>query len=184
MSKVSQVEIFKVNIPFKIAFHHALKKRDASESIFVKVILDNGITGFGESLPRSYVTGNTQDSVFKNLCDYAKSLIGLDMKNPEEAVNLIKGLKDIEGEGRCAIEIGLLDCLGKSHSIPVSKLLGQPIRKEFVYSFVISGESLPKVGLISMFARAKGYKFIKIKVGLDNDIAIVRLARRLLETQT
>ena len=180
MSKVSQVEIFKVNIPFKIAFHHALKKRDVSESIFVKVVLDNGITGFGESLPRSYVTGNSQDSVFKNLCDYTKSLVGLDMKNPEEAVALIKGLKSIEGEARCAIEIALLDCLGKMCSMPVSRLLGQPIKKEFIYSLVISGESLSKVGLISMFARAKGYKFVKIKVGLDNDIARVRLARRLL----
>ena len=45
MSKVSQIEIFKVNIPFKIAFKHALKKRDSSESIFIKIALDNGVSG-------------------------------------------------------------------------------------------------------------------------------------------
>jgi L-Ala-D/L-Glu epimerase len=180
MSKISQVEIFKVNIPFKIVFHHALKKRDISESIFTKITLDNGVTGFGESLPRSYVTGNTQDSVFKELGSYSRSLIGLELEDSEKGINLIKELKGIEGESRCALEIGLLDCLGKVSSKPVSELLGTPVNEEFVYSLVISGESMSKVGLISVFARAQGYKFVKIKVGLDNDIARIRLARRLL----
>ena len=104
----------------------------------------------------------------------------MDLRHAEEGVNFIKNIKDIEGEGRCAIEIALLDCLGKICSEPVSSLLGSPINKEFIYSIIISGESLPKVGLISVFAKVQGYKSIKIKVGLDNDVARVRLTRRIL----
>ena len=67
MPKISGIEPFRVNIPFKRAFKHSLKSRGNSESIFVKVTLDNGVVGFGESLPRSYVTGNTQSVVFAQL---------------------------------------------------------------------------------------------------------------------
>lgn len=180
MPKVSQVEIFKVNLPFKFAFSHALKKRYISESIFVKITLDNGTAGFGESLPRDYVTGNTQDSVFKNVCNYAASLKGLNFSSCENGINLVRNLNGIEDEGRCAVEVALLDCLGKLFTKPVSELLGKTIKKDINYSFIISAESLPKTGAVSLFARTHGYKFIKVKVGLDGDVARVGLVRRIL----
>lgn len=180
MPEISQIEIFKVNIPFKYSFKHSLKSRSDSESIFVKVILDNGLTGFGESLPRSYVTGNTQDSVFKVLSNYAKKLIGSRLNDGDGAVNLIKNLEDIEGEARCAIEIALLDALGKVCSKPISAFLGEVVNIEFVYSLIVPNASLFTTALICAFAKIQGYKFIKVKVGSGNDVARVRLCRSIL----
>lgn len=181
MSKVSQVEVFRTDIPFKRPFYHALKKRDVSESVFVKITLDDGITGYGESLPRVYVSGNTRDFVFTALCSYAGSLKEMDLANIEKGIGLIKGLSGLEGEGRCAIEIALLDCLGKTSLKPVSELIspGPKVKRRLDYSMVISGESIPKAALIGLFARMQGYKFIKVKVGLDNDVARVRLIRQV-----
>ena len=98
MPKIAQIEIFKASLPFKCAFNHSLKSRSDSESIFVKVLLDNGIAGFGESLPRVYVTGNTQDSVFTHLKDYTKRLIGAGLDDNDESVDLIKNLEGVEAE--------------------------------------------------------------------------------------
>lgn len=180
MPKVSRVDILKVDIPFKTAFAHALKKRRSSESIFVKVSLDNGISGFGESMPRSYVTGSSRESVYKELAVFSKSLIGIELNNVQESIEMIKNLSGIESEARCAIEIALLDCLGRVSCKPVSALLGKEVNTKFEYTMVISGESLWKTALISLFAGASGYKFIKIKVGSANDIARVRLCRNIL----
>lgn len=180
MPKISQIEIFKTNIPFKYSFKHSLKSRSDSESIFVKVTLDNTIFGFGESLPRSYVTGNSQDSVLKELGYFSKRLIGLNINGDEESVNLIKNLEGIEGEARCAIEIALLDCLGKVCSKPVSAFLGEAVNTEFIYSMIISNASALDTGLICIFAKMHGYKFIKVKVGSGNDVARVRFCRRIL----
>lgn len=180
MPKTARVDIFRVNIPFRTAFAHSLKKRTASESIFAKVTLENGVAGFGESLPRAYVTGRSQDSVFRELKDYAPRILGLDLNGAEDGVKIIKGLGGIEGEGRCAIEIALLDALGKACSRPISSLLGESVNTKFVFSFVISSESLVKVGLMSLFAKCKGYRFIKIKAGAANDTANVSLCRNIL----
>ena len=180
MPEISRIEIFKTDLPFKYSFKHSLKSRNASESVFVKVALDNGITGFGESLPRSYVTGSTQDSVCKDLSNFAKSLIGARLDDNEGSINLIKSLEGIEGEARCAVEIALLDCLGKVCSKPISAFLGDIINTEFVYSLIIPSVSPIKALLMCLFAKQQNYRFIKVKVGYGNDIARVRLCRRIL----
>ena len=180
MPKISHVEIFKTNLPFKYSFKHSLKSRSDSESIFVRISLDNGTAGFGESLPRSYVTGNTQDSVFKDLTSFSKKLIGTRLDDNDESIDLIKNLEGIEGEARCAVEIALLDCLGKVCSKPISALLGEIVNTEFIYSLIIPDTSILTTGLICLFAKAKGYKFLKVKVGFDNDVEKVKLCRRIL----
>lgn len=180
MPKITQIDIFKTDLPFKYSFKHSLKARKVSESIFVKVALDNGIIGFGESLPRSYVTGNTQDSVFKDLSNFSKPLIGARLDDNEESIAFIKNLEGVEGEARCAIEIAMLDCLGKVCSKPVSAFLGEVINTEFTYSLIIPTISLFKTLLICLFAKQQDYRFIKVKVGDKFDIARVRLCRRIL----
>jgi len=180
MAKLTQLELFKTNIPFKGAFKHSVKSRTDSESIFVKASLDNGVAGFGESLPRSYVTGNTQDSVFKELSGYAKKLIGIELGGSGNSLNPIKDLEGIELEARCALELALLDALGKVLGAPVSELLGEAVNKEFVYSMVVSSESNFNAGLVCLFAKVNGYKFIKVKVASGDDEARVGLCRRIL----
>ena len=79
MPKISGLEVFKVKIPFKTSFKHSLKSRQNSESIFVKASLDNDVIGFGESLPRSYVTGNTQGAVYAQLKEFLPKLKGAEL---------------------------------------------------------------------------------------------------------
>jgi L-alanine-DL-glutamate epimerase-like enolase superfamily enzyme len=188
MPKISGLEVFKADIPFKTAFKHSLKSREKSESIFVKASLDNGVTGFGESLPRSYVTGNTQSSVYAQLKEFLPKLLGVELGSPgtisvpgspDEGMNFIKSLDGIEAEARCALEIALLDCLGKALNRPVYAILGEPLNKSFASSAIISGDSILKAAVTTMYFKAKGYRFFKVKVGTDDDLGRVRLVRWL-----
>ncbi|MFH0731691.1 MAG: enolase C-terminal domain-like protein [Candidatus Omnitrophota bacterium] len=181
MARISQVEIFKADIPLKSAFKHSLKKRTISESIFVKIELDNKITGFGESLPRPYVTGNTQGMVFDSLTAFSPRLIGVEIKDQDASTRFIKNIQITEAEARCATEIAFLDCLGKVFTKPVYELLGGPQETKFVYSAVISGEAPLKVALISLLAKRHKCEFVKLKVGLKNDFLRLRLCRSLLK---
>ena len=179
MPKISELEVFKVNIPFKAAFEHSLKSRRNSESIFVKASLDNGVTGFGESLPRSYVTGNTQSSVYAQLKEFLPKLQGAELNGPHEGALFIRSLDGIEAEARCALEIALLDCLGKVSNRPVHDILGESLNQSFASSAIISGGSVLRTAVVTAYFKAKGYKFFKVKMGTDDDPARVRLVRRL-----
>ena len=194
MIKISALEVFKVNIPFRIAFKHSLKSRQNSESIFVKASLDNGVVGFGESLPRSYVTGNTQDAVYKQLKEFLPKLKGVELGapctsrgfaapvqgTPDEGALFIRSLDGIEAEARCALEIALLDCLGKISNRSVHDILGELLNQSFASSAIISGGSALEAAVAAIYFKAKGYRFFKVKVGTDNDEARVHLVRRLV----
>ncbi len=46
---------------------HASFERSDSENLVVRVTLSDGLSGYGEGVPRSYVTGETLESAFAAL---------------------------------------------------------------------------------------------------------------------
>ena len=55
--RIVSAHLYALRIPFKIPFSHKLMTRSYSDSIIVKLTADNGESGFGEGMPRPYVTG-------------------------------------------------------------------------------------------------------------------------------
>jgi len=67
MPRVMRLEVMAVDLPFHRRFRHAAAARNSSESLFVKCVTDAATVGFGESLPREYVTDETRDDAFVRL---------------------------------------------------------------------------------------------------------------------
>ena len=64
---ISSLKLFKVAVPLKKVVRHASFERSVSENLVVRVTLSDGIAGYGEGVPRSYVTGETLESAFAAL---------------------------------------------------------------------------------------------------------------------
>jgi len=60
------MEIYRTAIPMR-RFEHAAATRECSEAIVVRAVWRDGRQGWGETLPRKYVTGETLDSVIDDL---------------------------------------------------------------------------------------------------------------------
>jgi muconate cycloisomerase len=60
--KPVQLDIYRTAIPMR-GFEHAAAGRDMAEAILVRLIYDDGFVGWGEALPRHYVTGETLETV-------------------------------------------------------------------------------------------------------------------------
>ena len=58
--------IYRVALPIR-RFEHAAASRDVAESVVVRVEFANGHAGWGQTLPREYVTGETIESVIEDL---------------------------------------------------------------------------------------------------------------------
>ena len=67
--RISNLEAKAILLPFKLSFGHALASRNNSVNVVVKatVMDDNGnlYTGYGESVPRDYVTGETVNGALR-----------------------------------------------------------------------------------------------------------------------
>lgn len=75
--RIARVELCRVCIPFKRRVDHATAARSSAERIFVTLHDDDGHLGFGEIMPRAYLTGETLSDVFEDTAPaYAARLMG------------------------------------------------------------------------------------------------------------
>ena len=62
-SQVTTVEILPLRIPFNQTFDHSQISRSSSDTVVVRVRGNEGLCGYGEGLPRPYVTGEDVESM-------------------------------------------------------------------------------------------------------------------------
>src|SRR5947209_12465304 len=60
--KVVELTAIYVRIPLRRAVQHASHTRTETDNVVVRCVLDDRTEGYGEGLPRDYVTGETIDS--------------------------------------------------------------------------------------------------------------------------
>jgi L-alanine-DL-glutamate epimerase-like enolase superfamily enzyme/alpha-beta hydrolase superfamily lysophospholipase len=189
---VARVEVLTAELPFRFAFGHALAKRRASTNVFVKLTLSDGSAGFGEGVPREYVTGETVESAVATLCEqYVPALLGRTIAGPDAVPALLDAITDraapadgrvVDGAARCALELALLDAVGRSYGLPVAHWLGVPQSPVVRYSAVIPFSSQRLLAIVAVLCRLVGIRHVKIKVGGDrrHDLRALRLLRRIL----
>lgn len=179
--KVSKIDIFSANIPFKKSFKHASKEREGSESIFVKIEMENGEVGFGESLPRPYVTGENQESVMRDLKKILPELLlGKSFQSFAEVIDFCNGFEALSGAARCAYELALLDSAGKVFNRSVAEVLGGIKKKKLRYGAAIGSDIIFKAKIAALKLRLYDIKDVKLKVGDEKDIERLKAVRRCL----
>jgi L-Ala-D/L-Glu epimerase len=195
MPTVTELQLFAVDLPFKVAFRHAAAARTTSESLFLRVELDSGAHGWGESLPRAYVSGERRDGAFALLRDsILPALAGRTFQSLSEVGSFLEKC-DGQAPGEwvrpevpqtsawCSVDLALLDAFGKAFGEPVS-LGDQPpaadALRRYRYSGVVSaGRGWPYArSLLKM--RAFRFPHVKLKVEQDGAEQAARTARRLL----
>src|SRR5438552_11576288 len=60
--RVVELTAFQVRIPLRKPFRHASYVRTATDNVVVRCVLEDKTVGYGEGVPREYVTGETIDS--------------------------------------------------------------------------------------------------------------------------
>jgi L-Ala-D/L-Glu epimerase len=194
--RVKEIIAWQVRIPLKKPIRHASHTRTETDNIVIRATLDDGTIGFGEGVPREYVTGETIDSALALLrqSDLAAQLE--DCPSFKAALANIERLRlapianddrGCQGNGaRCAMEVALLDAFGKHFSHPVSdvtKLLAHDDLYEPKEHVRYSGAITSAEGMKARWAAWKmwiyGFKQLKIKVGIDgqNDVERVGVIR-------
>jgi L-Ala-D/L-Glu epimerase / N-acetyl-D-glutamate racemase len=198
MPTVTELQLFAVDLPFKATFRHAAAARTTSESLFLRVGLDSGEQGWGESLPRAYVSGEGRQEAFALLRDAVlPALLGRTFQSLAEVVSFLEkcdgkapsewvGPEVPQTSAWCSVDLALLDAFGRALGQPVG--LGtadtQPATDgalgRYRYSGVVSaGRGWPyAVSLLKM--RAFGFPHVKLKVERDGALPAARTARRLL----
>ncbi len=195
------ITLFHVAVPLRKPIKHASHERNTSDNLVVRATLEDGTVGFGEGVPRDYVTGETIETAFASLRRFdAAAALGTPSDLPA-AVDAIAGMTlpetaaDPRGmfgnAARAALELALLDAVTrqKGHSLgwavrwlasnaPWIAPEPQPVR----YSGAITAASPRKERISAWKMRLYGFHQVKLKVGVPGQDDLARLAtiRRIL----
>jgi muconate cycloisomerase len=187
--EIGQVDVLEVTYPFLLSFGHARASRSASRNVVVRVQARDGTVGFGEGVPRDYVTGETPAGAAALIADdLAPRFIGARLERFEDLPGLIAerfaGLEAgrPSSAARCAIELAVLDAGGRAFRRSVGELLGPLVRPEVTYSGVLPLLPAPLMYAGALLHRALGVNTLKLKVGrsLSEDLRNLRLLRAAL----
>lgn len=190
--RIISAKLYILCIPFKNSFSHKLKSRDSSDSIIVELTSDTGKKGFGEVVPRPYVTGETvQSSVdhILNLMLPQVSQYEFDCTKTDSFAALREFCMMLAVEGndkviafnaaKAGVELALIDLFLKHTEKSFSDII-PPLIDIVTYSAVITADSLEKVKKVAQECKHLGIKDVKMKVGFANDCERIALVRDIL----
>jgi L-Ala-D/L-Glu epimerase len=182
-----------VCLPLRRRFSHATASRAASENVLVRCELMDGTVGWGESVPRNYVTGETPAGCLEQLAATpVADQLGGDCGDWAEVIQLCENFKPAavadDSRGchgnalRCAVELSILDAFGQLFDEPVSVTTQHfrpaasvvTARSSLRYSAVIDAGG-QRLRMKSILRRAYGFRDCKVKVGREGDDDAARL---------
>lgn len=203
--RIVQLTAFQIPVRLRKPVRHASHTRLDNETLIVRCQLSDGSTGWGEGLPRTYVTGESIESVWRHLqqTDFA-GLAEVQFATPLEAASVLDSfrlaavdpdpeisIRECFGNSvRCAIELAVLDAACRAVNCSISDLLASvpeaasimQVRNEVFYSGVVTSVSPAKQWLSAWKMRLFGFRQVKVKVGTEgiDDAACLRRMRRIV----
>jgi muconate cycloisomerase len=145
-----------------------------AESIIIEIKFDNDISGYGESTPRPYVTGETPESVTAVVRDhFSLLLLGREIASVNDIEKILYALEDKCRENNIssylsalgAVDIALLDGFSKSLEMPLSSLLGPIVREKITYTIPIPLLPIDAIREIPKYLTGIEFSSIKVLMG-------------------
>jgi muconate cycloisomerase len=196
--KVAELTAFHVRIPLRRTIRHASHSRTETDNLVVRCVLADGTEGYGEGVPREYVTGETIGEDIELL--RRSSLAGQleDCPDFPRAVAQAERLhlapipgdeRECQGNAaRCALELALLDAYGRAFGQPLSAItqllapeLYEP-RPWVHYSGAITSARGRKLAVVAWSMRLYRFEQVKVKVGIagqDDGKRLLQVRRRV-----
>jgi len=202
--RIRSLTAFEVPIQLKKPVRHASHVRFHNDTLIVRCELSDGSVGWGEGLPRPYVTGESIQSVWQHLKQTRFSALTDDFQDAREASDMFDQMvlanvpappgvipRECFGNAvRCALELALLDASCRSEnqslgdfiaSLPEAAAIIRQ-QQEVFYSGVITSMTPRSQWLAAWKMKIFGFSKVKVKVGTEgiDDRTCLQTARRIL----
>lgn len=177
--KITDIKTIPMMIPLKETEPKSAYPKRRSIHILVEVSTDEGITGYGESIPFTY--GAVDGYIEQQL---KPILIG---ENPMQIERLWDkayhlsfghGIKGTTIHALSAVEIALWDIIGKTRKLPVYEMIGGLCKPKIkAYASLMEYKKPEEVAKISQRWVEEGYQAVKIHQGKHDGVACTKAVR-------
>ena len=164
--RISKMFIEPIDIEMDEPFPIALGIMTHLDNAFVRIVLENGMEGYGEAAPILQISGENQATIIGTLNSCREFIVGQDINNYKSIAYTLKSVFWAQSAARCAIEMALLDAYTKTLNIPFYRFLGgteNRIETDYTIAIVPAAEAKKQAVKLA----AEGFHTIKTKVGVN-----------------
>ena len=167
--QIHKINLFSIILPFVGDFSHSLKTGASAVNVIAEVVCrGDGPRGYGEAAPRSYVTGETPQSVITRLMRLARRPdFPWDLEDISQIRAFVAALPadKTQNAAICAIETALLDALGKSQDVPILEYFPKSHRTDsIVYGAAIHLGNPETINERCRIIERLGIRHVRIKM--------------------
>jgi L-Ala-D/L-Glu epimerase / N-acetyl-D-glutamate racemase len=201
-NRLVEIQLYPLHLPFRSGFKHAAAERKGTDTVVAAALLADGTIGYGEGLPRKYVTGETVESVLYNVGDtLADQLKNLEPKSFPDLLDVAENLpftneqNQTINSARCCVELALLDAYGQYFQCGLAGIAGwmgfagfasspdshRRTLRNIRVSGVLDGSEPAKLAKRLRLMRWYGLRDFKLKVGCEYDDENIDLIYHKLE---
>lgn len=165
--RILRVEAWPVRMRLEEPYTIAYETVTEAVNVFVRVVTSGRVVGYGCAAPDEGVTGETPVGTLRALEDtVAPMLQGVDPLRPALHVERLRKLLSANPSVLAAVDMALLDVLGKRAGLPVWRLLGgfrSCMRTSVTVGILPERETVEA----ALRWKARGFHSIKLKGGKD-----------------
>lgn len=183
---IKKLDIWHLKLGFQSPIKHNLATHEGSDNLVLRVTTENSVTGYGEGVPRAFVTGEVLHDSLAFLQEVlAPAILAGRFDSPQALLLALEHLyrqtlAQLYPAIFCALETALIDAASRTWEIPVTDLISPKLRKSVVYSAVIPMMSRTQMSQLFQLIKLNHMQFVKLKVGTKTDLETLRMAREHL----
>ena len=176
-SLFSHLEVWRARFPLRLKFSHHLAIRDEAESLILVAKTFDGHRGFGQVLPRSYLTGETLDSSMSAIRDrWWPRLIAVRPPAISDFSSCLDAFRPLFAEADqlrlnasyAAVEAAALDAMARRFDFSLTPV-GDTRNANTPLVGVIGAMRPGRAAWLARVLKWLGYRRFKVKMGADGD---------------
>ncbi|NOX37763.1 MAG: dipeptide epimerase [Calditrichaeota bacterium] len=177
MTGEAMIEVKVKKLILKHTWTISRNSSDFKNNVFVRLEKD-GIVGYGEAAPNVRY-GESAEKTVKRIQEASHLLNNRDFFHYVEIKEALDGVIVDQNCARAALDIALMDWVGKALGVPLYRLWGLNPERAPVTSFSI-GIDTPEM-IRKKVKEAEAFPILKIKVGTDRDEEIIQAVRSVTD---
>ena len=126
--QIDAAALHRVQIPLKTRVEHARSARGTTDALIVVLRSTEGLSGYGEILPRTYVTGESIDGSLREVAPrLATRFLGRRFDGKDDVVSWLRSELDAAGRDLATFsgfEVALLDLAGQAFEFSAGEAVG------------------------------------------------------------
>jgi len=180
--KIDRIELFRVNIPLVQPFVISLGPQYEAQNVFVRIVAEGGLEGWGECSPCLHINGESADTCYvvgQYLARVLRGMDALDIVACTRAMNRVI----VRNESiKSAFDMALYDLAARKALMPLYRFLGGAKNKPIATDMTVGLGDPQKMASEALEYKKSGFPTIKVKLGTtkEEDVARIKAIREAI----